>query len=224
MDRLEELKKKNPNLKFYNINSEEFKAYGKTLHLSTFNDALDYLNLNTEIPKDGNTYIAHDDLMQKSIKDHSIYNTVFGEVEIQYGYVNGQNTKMNSLEYHKSSEINIAATPLVLLLGKVYDIVDKHYDVNNLIAFYVPENTAFEVYPNTLHFSPCKVLDSGFKCGVILPKGTNVEFSKVKNPIYDEDFYLLKTNKWLLNHNENKRFADLGAYDGLVGKNIEIKY
>jgi len=96
--------------------------------------------------------------------------------------------------------------------------------VNKLIAFYVPENTAIEIYPNILHFSPCKVKESGFKCGVVLPYGTNVDFCKIEKPVYDEDLYLLKTNKWLLNHKDNKRFADLGAYEGLIGKNIEIIY
>lgn len=224
MTKLEILKNKNPGIKFYSVNDEEFMQYGKTLHLSEYSDFLEYLNIETEIPIEGNKYVAHDESLLGSIKDFTMYNNVFGDISLQYGWVNGQNTKMNSLEYHKSSEINIAATPLVLLLGKASDIKDNKYNVNNLLAFYVPENTAIEVFPNILHFSPCKVSNSGFKCGVVLPKGTNVDFCKIEEPIYDEDLYLLKTNKWLLNHKDHKRFADLGAYEGLIGKNIEIVY
>ena len=224
MKTLEKLKKINQNLKIYSVNDEIFNQFGRTLHLSEIKSALEYLNTETEVPLAGNKYIAHDEAFLNFIVDDSVYQTVFGNIDLQYGWVNGQNTKLNALEYHKSSEINIAQTPLVLLLGKVSDIINKKYDIKNLLAFYVPKNTAIEIYPNTLHFSPCKVLDSGFKCGVILPKGTNVDFCKMENPIYDEDLFLLKTNKWLLNHKDNKKFTDLGAYEGLVGENIEINY
>ena len=224
MTMLEILKTKNPNIEFYSVNDKKFESFGRILYLSEYKEFLEYLNNKTEVPIEGNKYVAHDEDLYKSIKNHSIYNHVFGSIRLQYGFVNGHNTKMNSLEYHKSSEINIAASPLVLLLGRVSEIKDNQYDVNKLIAFYVPENTAIEIYPNILHFSPCKVKESGFKCGVVLPYGTNVDFCKIEKPVYDEDLYLLKTNKWLLNHKDNKRFADLGAYEGLIGNNIEIIY
>ena len=41
---------------------------------------------------------------------------------IQIGYCNGPNSTLNGLEYHKSSEINIAITDMVLLLGKVQEV------------------------------------------------------------------------------------------------------
>ena len=44
----------------------------------------------------------------------------FGEMEIQIGYCNGHNSMLNALEYHKSSEINVAATDAVLLLGSIH--------------------------------------------------------------------------------------------------------
>ena len=147
-----------------------------------------------------------------------------GEIPLEFGYVNGNNTMLNSLEYHNSSEINIAITPLILLLGSVSDIADKKYDSGNLIAFYIPENTTVEIYSTTLHFSPCKVTDSGFKCGVILPYGTNMNFIKSNEYVRDEDYFLFKTNKWLIAHPEHSKMISLGAYIGITGQNIEIKY
>ena len=41
----------------------------------------------------------------------------FGELPIQIGYCNGNNYLLNAVEYHRSSEINVAVTDLILLLG-----------------------------------------------------------------------------------------------------------
>ena len=55
---------------------------------------------------------------------------------IQIGYCNGDNRKLNGLEYHRSSEINIAVNNLVLLLGREQDIeADDTYDTSRVEAF-----------------------------------------------------------------------------------------
>lgn len=221
---LENLKKKNPHLNLYHINDNRFNSFGKVLNFNHFKELSSYLNSKTEIPENANIYIAHDDLLAKSLTDMSVYHDVFGDMPLQYGYVNGQNTKLNALEYHKSSEINIALKPLVLLFGSANDIENRTYDSSKLIAFYIPENTAIEIYPRTLHFSPFKVLDLGFKCGVILPYGTNMEFVKPVHLDHDEDYLLFKTNKWLLAHPEHTKMINLGAFIGITGTNIEVKY
>ena len=41
----------------------------------------------------------------------------YGELEIQIGYCNGNNKKLNAVEYHRSSELDIAVDDLILLLG-----------------------------------------------------------------------------------------------------------
>ena len=41
----------------------------------------------------------------------------YGELPIQIGYCNGHNELLNAVEYHRSSEINLAATDAVLILG-----------------------------------------------------------------------------------------------------------
>src|SRR5699024_12860421 len=44
-------------------------------------------------------------------------------------------------------------------------------------AFLVPAGTMIEVYATTLHYAPCSAQEKGFRCVVILPKGTNTELT-----------------------------------------------
>ncbi len=221
---LETLKIKNPDLTILSIDDPAFSKFGKILNINKFKEATTYLENSTKVPETKNLYIAHDELFEAALKDTSIYKDVFGGMELQYGYVNGNNSHLNALEYHKSSEINIAVTPMVLMLGHVDDIKSKLYNTIHLSTFYLPRNTAIELYPKTLHFSPCKVLDTGFICGVILPKGTNVDFVKSDDYEQEENYFLFKTNKWLLAHEEYSGVTTAGARVGIIGKNYKINY
>lgn len=221
---LKKLQEKNPHLNIQSVYDSSFNRYGRILNSDGFTDVLNYLDLETKIPEFDNLYLAHDPKLETSIKEFKHISNVFGNMPLEYGYVNGNNSKLNALEYHKSSEINVALSPLVLMLGRVEDLDDNTFQTNKVAIFFVPENTAIEIFSQTLHFSPCKVNDLGFKCGVILPYGTNMEF--IKNKVYhtSEDSLLFKTNKWIIVHPEHQKFIDLGAYIGLIGTNIEIKY
>ena len=65
-----------------------------------------------------------------------ISSVVYGEMPIQIGYCNGHNSKLNALEYHRDSEINIAATDMILMLGLLTDVNDDYtYDTANVKAF-----------------------------------------------------------------------------------------
>jgi hypothetical protein len=220
---IDNLIKKNPCIKIKNYTDKAFGAYGKILQSDLFHDAFIYLN-KLDIPKSGNVYIAHDEDFFLSLQDVSPYDDVFGQIPIQFGYVNGNNSYMNALEYHKSSEVNIAATPMVLLLGHSCDIENNTYDSSKLEAFYIPKNSVIEINAGVLHFSPCRVIKTGFKCGVILPKGTNVSFVSAKNKGTLENELLFKTNKWLLAHVDNKTLIDKGAHPGITGQNYKVTF
>ena len=64
---------------------------------------------------------------------------------------NGKNDTLNAVEYHRSSEINIACSDLVLLLGMEQDInrPDNTYDTAQMEAFLVPQGVAVELYATT---------------------------------------------------------------------------
>lgn len=220
---IKQLIQKNTHIQVLPVTDESFNKYGRILDDKSFKDAIQYLE-DTDIPGEGNIYVAHDKCFLNAIKKFSAIDNVFGNMPVQFGYCNGLNSKLNALEYHKSSEINIAATDLVLMLGKFDDIKDSKYNSNSLVAYYLPKGTTIELYPKVLHFAPCKVNDTGFRCGVILPNLTNVDFAKAETIIDNEDKYLFKTNKWLIAHPENTKVLAQGAFEGIIGKNIEIKY
>ena len=144
---------------------------------------------------------------------------VFGGLPIQIGYCNGNNHKLNAVEYHRNSEINIAVTDMILLLGWLPDVTDEFtYDTAKIEAFKVPAGTVVEMYETTLHYAPCNAADGGFKCVVILPRGTNtlIDFALVQE---GEDRLMTAKNKWLIAHED----AGIeGAFNGLRGENISL--
>lgn len=219
---LETIRTLNPNLTFYTVNDTVFERYGVVLDSKPFESILNVLKNETLIPKEGNHYEAHHEPLYHASNDNPVVHDIFGSISLQFGYVNGHNSKLNAMEYHKSSEINVIATPCILFLAHYEDIHEHGLNVNSIQAFFVEEGTVIELHPLTLHFSPCKVDQSGFKCGVILPYGTNMEFVKPQGHSGKNNHYLFKTNKWLLNHPEHVRLKDLGAVDGLIGHNLEV--
>ena len=152
--------------------------------------------------------------------------TTYGEMPIQIGYCNGHNSKLNALEYHRDSEINVAATDAILMLGLMKDVQpDFTYDTANVKAFLVPAGTAVEVFATTLHYAPCGVDGNGFQVTIVLPKGTNYPLKNARpravgTTTDNEDCLITATNKWLIGHAEGG--LDEGSFLGLVGKNLDL--
>jgi hypothetical protein len=211
------IQQQNPNLLLYSTTSTKFKEFAKILPFKDAIDAYNYVR-KTIIPQTGNQYVAHDEQFVNELKNTTIFDEIFGYVPLQYGFVNGHNRKINALEFHKSSEVNISVDDMILFFGHARDIQNNTYDLNNAVAFYIPKQTAFEVYPEVLHFSPCAVTNNGFRCAVILPLGTNTDL--LKSPT---DAMLFKKNKWLLAHKEATHIIERGAQIGLSGVNTEIQ-
>lgn len=151
--------------------------------------------------------------------EKELKNRAFGGLPVLIGYCNGHNKKLNALEYHRNSEINVAVTDLVLLIGHQQDIEeDLTYDTSKVEAFLVPAGTGIEVYATTLHYAPCHVNESGFQCVVVLPRGTNTEID-FPVPGDGEDGLMTARNKWLIAHEDAKIE---GAFNGLKGENITL--
>ena len=125
----------------------------------------------------------------------------------------------NALEYHRSSEINVACTDLILLLGREQDIEpDGRYDTAKVMAFRVPAGTVIEVYATSLHYAPCGIDGAKFRCVVVLPRGTNLDLEH-KPTGEGEDRLLFARNKWLIAHPDAKIE---GAFNGLYGENLTV--
>lgn len=208
---LQKLRENNPDITIRTLDDPRFSKYGLVIE-GDHRDLGAYLKRHVAIPGEGNRYTPADDAFKDTA--HDAFRTLFGGVPLQYGYVAGQNTVMNAVEYHKSPEVNIAAHPIVLWLGDVRDIVHDRYHTDWLEAFYIPAGTAIELFSTTLHFAPCKVKPEGFICAVILPKGTNRDL----DPDRGSDPLLFKHNKWLLAHPSHERFVSQGAAVRLEGR------
>lgn len=221
---LEKLKKLNE-FPIYSCNDKEFKEFGQVITGYNFEELVEYAKKHTLIPEVGNIYVASDPKMEKLAVFEDVKNGIYGKMDVEFGYCNGNNSLLNGLEYHKGSEVNIAITDLVLLLAKVSDINNGKIDSSKVKGFYIPKGTVIEVYQTTMHFSPCKVSDEGFKCIVILPRETNTDIDLTERKIlFEEDKYLFKKNKWLLVHNDKQDFISRGAYEGIIGENLKVKY
>ena len=205
------------------LDHEAFKTYGRVVTGYDFSEVVDYMEKETPIPEQGNVYVASVPEMEKlSVKD-KVENLIYGGMPIEIGYCNGRNSTYNGFEYHKCSEINIAVTDFMLVLGHTWQIKNNKYYVGDEKVFFVPKATAIEMFQTTLHLSPCKVNDVGFKDIVILAKGTNTPLNK-SDIITKEDELLLQKNKWVIAHPEREPLIKQGAYAGLIGENKELKY
>lgn len=143
----------------------------------------------------------------------------YGELSVQVGYCNGKNHLLNALEYHRSSEINVAGTDAILILGIQQDITDEFtYDTSLAEAFLLPKGTAVEIYATTLHYAPCSVNDEQFKVVIVLPKGTNMPLSEEHKGW--EDNLITEKNKWLIGHPEGV-FPE-GTHLGLKGVKLSV--
>lgn len=206
------------------VHDAAFAPYGRIVKGYDFSELIRYMEEKTEIPENGNVYLASVSDMEKFPVVEQIRNSFYGEMEIQVGYCNGRNTTYNGFEYHKGSEINVAVTDFMLVLGHVWEIKDNTYRVEDAKVFFVEKGTAIEMYQTTLHLSPCRVTDGGFKGVVILPKGTNTPLEH-KGPAREaEAELLLQKNKWVIAHPEREPLIRQGAHPGLLGKNKELKY
>ena len=202
------------------VTDPEFAAYGKVLEGYDLSALVKTLEEKTPLP-DGVEYVGSVPVLEYTDAFGVLQNNVYGGMPIQIGYCNGHNTKLNCLEYHRDSEINIGSRDFILLLGKEDEIEGGKFDTSKTKAFLVKAGQAVEVYGTTLHYAPCSAkAGEGFKVIVVLPKGTNGPVPAI-TPKNEEDKWMTACNKWLLAHAEASEAKD-GAYVGLTGANIDI--
>lgn len=206
------------------VTDAAFKKYGRVISHVDVAELVAALK-ETPIPADV-VYEPSVESLEKLPVKGELSSVIYGEMPIQIGYCNGHNKKLNALEYHRDSEINIAAEDAVLMLGSLQDVeADFTYDTSKVEAFLVPAGTAVEIYATTLHYAPCHVEDGGFQVAVVLPKGTNYELkaahAKVENgKAPNEDALLAAVNKWLIGHAEGG--LPEGSFLGLKGENLSL--
>ena len=215
---LEKLRQLNESVKLFDIYSEEFSDYGRVINTIDVTDLIAEAK-KLAMPESGSVYIPSVDAFSTAASAEKIKECIFGTLDTQIGYCHGYNNMLNAAEWHYSSELNVAVTPLVLILGKRSDIKDGRLDSRDMKAFYVPEGAAIEVYATSLHFCPCQVSDGGFGCIVGLPAATNTPLDA---PVSDK--LLFRKNKWIVAHEENAALIEKGVVPGIFGENYKINY
>ena len=206
------------------VEDPEFASYGRIVTGYDFSPLLTYLVEKTEIPEAGNIYVASEPGLEAFPVMQALQNSFYGEMPIQIGYCNGRNTTYNGFEFHKGSEINVAATDFMLVLGHTWEIQNNTYRVEDAKVFFVKKGTAIEMYQTTLHLSPCRVTDEGFRDVVVLPRGTNTPLEHKGEAAEAEAGLLLQKNKWVIAHPDREPLIKQGAHPGLLGENKELFY
>lgn len=208
-------------MKIYDVTDARFRKYGKVVKNIDFSELVEAMK-KMPIPADV-VYEPSIGALEALPVAEELGRVFFGELPIQIGYCNGHNTHLNAVEYHRSSEINVAATDAILMLGLQTDVAeDFTYDTSKLEVFLVPAGTAVELYATTLHYAPCHVADTGFQVSVILPKGTNepLEGRHAADGGENEDALLTAKNKWLIGHADGG--LPEGSFLGLTGENLDL--
>lgn len=214
---LQKLKDLNPDIKIYSIHDDEFKKYGAVIDFDATEIVDECIKLG--LPENGTSYTASVTELENLECSDFLRKRLFGGLDAQVGLCCGYSSFLNGLEYHNSSEINVAATPLVLILGLRYEMEGSEYNSENVKAFYLEKGDVVEIFATSMHFCPCQVEDSGFSCVVVLPKGTNTDLEEK----YD-DKLLFRKNKWIICHDKNEGLIERGVYPGIHGVNYEIRY
>ena len=214
------LREKNPELRLFSVLDPEFRRYGRVLNGETkeLAAALEA----TPIPDEGNRYVASQASLEAVDLMPGLRRAVFGEMPIQAGYCNGNGYQLNAMEYHKCSEINFTTTGLVLLLALPEQLDDGKLNSADVVGFYLPAGVLVEIFPMVLHFAPCRVAESGFRCLVVLEQGTNAALPSVDTAAPGEEKLLWMRNKWMTCHPDSPQ-KEKGAFVGIRGENLALK-
>lgn len=222
METLERLRSLNPSIPFYSVTDSAFRPFGRVVDFPA-EGLIAACEKAAEMPAEGSRYVADMPELEALEDDFAaVQKELRGEGSCQIGCCWGHSSRLNCLEYHRASEHNIAVSDLVLLLARQQDMEGSELPEGRIQAFFVPKGTVIEVYATTLHFCPCEVSADGFRCIVILPRGTNHPLTQPKSET-GEGRLLWAKDKWLIAHQDAPAVAR-GAVVGIRGENYEIHY
>ena len=214
------LREKNPGLPLFSVLDPEFRGYVRVLSADTRELAAALAA--TPIPETGNRYVASLPELEAVDLMPALQRVAFGEMPIQAGCCNGNGYKLNAMEYHKCSELNFTTTGLVLLLALPEQLDDGRLRSADVVGFYLPEDVLVEIYPMVLHFAPCRIKETGFRCLVVLEQGTNAALPSVDTTALGEEKLLWMRNKWMTCHPDSPQ-KEKGAFVGIRGENLALK-
>lgn len=220
MNNLENVRLKNSNLNIMDINDSSFKKYGIVYSAYNLEEINQYMNI-LDIP-DENIYIPKNLNVEKMNIIHEIRDYIFGGMEVSAGECMGHCGALSAIEYHQGSEVSIAFTDIIMVLGKRQDLNNAEYNAEKYAEiFYVPKGTIIEIFSDTLHYSPIDVEKKGFKTIVVVLNGTNTANS-LDLQVSNTNTMLIKKNKFQIVHKSRIDKIRLGVSPGLIGSLITV--
>ena len=210
-------------MEIISVYDSRFLDYGQVQEGFDLSGIIRCLEESAPVPADGTMYVPSVPELEALPEARALQNRGFGGLDIQIGYCSGHNDRLTCLEYHRTSEIDIAATDMILLLARQTELEAHRLDTGHVRAFLVPKGTAVELFATTLHYAPCgAAAGQGFCMGCVLPVGTNG-----KKPQADcrtaEDRLLWGCNKWVI-ASEKTQEAAAGAFVGITRTPVVLEY
>lgn len=210
-------------MEILSVLDRRFAAYGQVLENYGLAEILHCLEENTPMPEEGTVYLPSLPELESLPAAQALRDRGFGGLDIQIGCCNGKNDRLTCLEYHRTSEIDIAATDMILLLARQPELEGYRLDTRHVQGFFVPRGTAVELYATTLHYAPCGAASGAeFRMGCVLPRRTNGKKPPVESRPA-EDRLLWGCNKWVIAGEGTPEAAE-GAFVGIFGAPVVLEY
>lgn len=207
-------------MKIFSVRDPEFRAYGQLPAGYDTAELLAAMNA-IPLPAQGTAYEPSVAALEACAVFAELRDRGFGGMPVQLGICLGRNTRLNCLEYHRDSEINIGTDDFILLLARREEIAGWTLDTSKVKAFRVPAGVPVEIFATTLHYAPCHTdPEKGFRVAVALPRGTNTAKPDAACRC-GEDALMTARNKWLLAHPDSAE-AGNGARAALTGENLDV--
>jgi hypothetical protein len=207
-------------MKLYDVRDPQFAVYGRVVEGFDFSPVIDVMK---KKPIPGPVeYVASAPELEALPVFKEFEERFYGQLGAELGYCMGHNDRLNGLEYHRGSEVNIAVTDHIVMVGRQQDIEPgMRYNTEKGEAFYVTEGMAVEFYATTLHYCACHVQEEGYAHATFLPRGTNTPLESGFRAVTEEDRLLQARNKWLIAHPDGSLGPDVPA--GLYGPNWTVE-
>ena len=127
-------------MKILSVLDPAFQNYGQVLTGYDCKALLETLEAVTPLPA-GVEYVPQQPELMALPVAKELASGAYGGMPIQLGWCNGHNTKLNCLEYHRDSELNLGARDFILLVAKREDMEGGRLDTAKVQAFHCPACT-----------------------------------------------------------------------------------
>lgn len=210
MTNIKDIQSKNPSLEIHSTDESLFNEFATVIE-NYDNSSVSKIMSKISLPTDSYYKISDPDI-EADLEIQKLGREVYAGMPFVAGECVGNASDLPSSEYHNGSEINIFQNDVVMALGRRNTITNHQYNPSKKAKlFFIPANTAIEIYGGTLHFAPFKVDPKGFKFVVMLLAGTNetlAKSTKFTNP------RIAKTNNFFFDYEDGS----------MIGNKLELKF